>query len=106
MDQAPPPLPGTLISILQSQRPLTQELVASLVEVAFALYQTGQAFGVVDGPHAQGKVFNKNKEVLLGALGGPLFEARLQLLEGQSTVLFFLTRSGCAFLKEREKTLA
>ncbi|MCL2626613.1 MAG: hypothetical protein FWD46_07360 [Cystobacterineae bacterium] len=97
---------GTLVSILQSQRPLSQELVASLVEVAFALYQTGQAWGLVDGVYAQGKVFNKNREVLLGTLGGPLFEAKLHLPEGQNTVLFFLTRSGCAFLKERERTLA
>jgi hypothetical protein len=94
---------GTVVSILQSQRPLSQELVASLVEVAFVLYQTGQALGVVDGAYAQGKVLNKNREVLLGTLGGPLFEAKLQLPEGQNTVLFFLTRSGCEFLQQREQ---
>jgi hypothetical protein len=75
------------------------------VEVAFALLQTEQAFGVVDAAYVQGKVFNKNREVLLGTLGGPLFEAKLQLPEGQNKVLFFLTRSGCAFLKERERAL-
>ena len=99
--KAPPPLLGTLVSILQSQRPLSQELVGVLVEVAFVLHQTGQAVGLVDGTYAQGKVFNKNREVLLGTLGGPLFEARLQLPEGQNKVLFFLTRSGCAFLAAR-----
>jgi len=96
-------MPATLVSILQSQKPLSQELVASLVEVAFALYQTGQAWGLVEGAYVQGKVFNKNREVLLGTLGGPLFEAKLQLPQGNNTVLFFLTRSGCALLQEREK---
>ena len=99
--KAPPPLSGTLVSILQSQRPLSQELVATLVEVAFMLHQTGQAVGLVDVAHAQGKVFNKNREVLLGTLGGPLFEATLQLPEGDNKVLFFLTRSGCTLLAAR-----
>jgi hypothetical protein len=98
-DQAPPY--WTLISVLFSTQPLTPALAMTLHQTAYDLYQRGDSVGQVAGDLISGKVHNLRKEVHLGGIAGPAFEAEIDTERGSGTVRFLLTRQGLEMMEAR-----
>jgi hypothetical protein len=91
-----------LISVLFSTVPLTEALAMRLHHAALDLYRRDQGKTKLQGDLVQGEVRNLKKDLLLGTLGGPGFEARLDTERGAGTVRFLLTRQGIEMMAERE----
>lgn len=83
-----------LISVLFSSVPLTPVLAMTLHQAAFELYESGGGFTPVAGDMLQGRVTNLKREMLLGTIGGPAFEASIETERGKGMVRFLLTRDG------------
>ncbi len=98
-DQAPPY--WTLISVLFSSQPLTPALAMTLHQTAYELYQRGDSVGQVAGDLISGKVHNLRKEVHLGGIAGPAFEAEIDTERGSGRVRFLLTRQGLELMQAR-----
>lgn len=96
-DQAPPY--WTLISVLFSTQPLTPALAMTLHQTAYDLYQRGDSVGQVAGDLISGKVHNLRKEVHLGGIAGPAFEAEIDTERGSGMVRFLLTRQGLEMMQ-------
>lgn len=95
--QAPPY--WTLISVLFSTQPLTPALAMTLHQTAYDLYQRGDAVGQVAGDLISGKVRNLRKDVQLGGIAGPAFEAEIDTERGSGVVRFLLTRQGLEMME-------
>jgi hypothetical protein len=93
MAEQPPPT-WLLISVLFSSVPLTAALAATLHAAAYELYRRDGAAAPVSGDVVSGRVRNLRKEMLLGTIGGPAFEAELETERGPGKVRFLLTRQG------------
>ena len=100
-EQQPPPA-WLLISVLFSSLPLTPALAATLHQAAYDLYRRGAGAAPVAGDTMNGRVLNLRKDMLLGTIGGPAFEAELETERGQGKVRFLLTRQGIELMKGRE----
>ena len=87
-----------LLSVLFSSQPLTPPLAMSLLQVALDLHRRDASAGEVQGELAQGQVRNLRKHVMLGAIGGPSFEASVETERGSGTVRFLLTREALQLL--------
>lgn len=83
-----------LISVLFSSQPLTAPLAMCLHQAAYELFKRNDAQGQVAGDFISGKVRNLRKEVQVGGIGGPAFEAEIETERGSGVVRFFLTRQG------------
>lgn len=83
-----------LMSVLFSSQPLTPALAMTLHEAAYELYERDGSVREVSGDMVQGKVRNLHKDVLLGTIGGPAFEAEVETERGAGLVRFLLTRQG------------
>jgi hypothetical protein len=92
-----------LISVLFSSQPLTPSLAMTLHQAAYDLYARDGSVGEVAGDLLSGKVRNLKKDVLLGTIGGPAFEAEIETERGAGVVRFLLTREGLAQLHRQEK---
>jgi hypothetical protein len=103
MTDQPPPY-WLLLSVLFSSLPLSSALAMYLCQVAYDLYQHDKAMSPVAGDLAQGKVLNLRKEVLLGTLSGPAFEAQLETERGPGVVRFLLTRQGLELMAAQQQT--
>jgi hypothetical protein len=90
----PPPPAWLLISVLFSSVPLTGALAQVLHQAAVDLYRRNAAVGDVAGDLVSGRVRNLKKDMLLGTIGGPAFEAELDTARGPGRVRFLLTRQG------------
>jgi hypothetical protein len=90
----PPPPTWLLISVLFSSVPLTAALAATLHRAALDLYTRDGAAAPVAGDVVSGRVLNLRKDMLLGTIGGPAFEAELETERGPGKVRFLLTRQG------------
>jgi hypothetical protein len=99
-EQQPPPT-WLLISVLFSSVPLTPALAATLHETAYDLYTRGAGAKRVAGDLVSGRVRNLRKDMLLGTIGGPAFEAELDTARGHGKVRFLLTRQGIDLMHER-----
>lgn len=66
----------------------------TLHHAAFELYERDDARQDILGDMVSGHVRNLRKEVLLGTIGGPAFEAKIETEKGAGTVRFLLTRQG------------
>jgi hypothetical protein len=88
-----------LISVLFSTQPLTSALAMCLHQAAFELYKRNDTVGQVAGDLISGQVRNLRKEVLVGSIGGPAFEAEIETERGSGTVRFFLTRQGIELME-------
>jgi hypothetical protein len=97
--QAPPY--WTLISVLFSTQPLTPSLAMTLHQTAYELYQRNDAVGQVAGDLISGKVRNLRKDVQLGGIAGPAFEAEIDTERGSGVVRFLLTRQGLELMEAR-----
>lgn len=81
-----------LISVLFSSIPLTPALAGALLEAARTLVRTGAGVQEVAGDALSGRVTDLRKEVVLGGISGPTFEARLETERGAAHVRYLLTR--------------
>ncbi len=96
-EQSPPY--WRLLSVLFSSQPLTPPLAMSLLQVALDLHRRDASAGEVQGELAQGQVRNLRQHVVLGSIGGPSFEARVETERGSGTVRFLLTREALQLLE-------
>ncbi len=87
-----------LMSVLFSSQPLTPALAMTLHQAAYELYERDGSVREVSGDLVQGKVRNLHKDVLLGTIGGPAFEAEVETERGAGLVRFLLTRPGLELL--------
>ena len=83
-----------LIAVLQSNVPLVPALSARLYHAARDLYKTDQGSVRLSGDLAMGEVRSLKKDLLLGSIAGPGFEADLDTPHGSGRVRFILTRQG------------
>ncbi len=80
-----------LIAVLFSTQPLTPALAMTLTEAAFTLHKDARPSLDVAGDFGAGRVRSMNQNAVLGAIGGPVFEARLETDKGDATVRYILT---------------
>ena len=99
MAQPQPPPSWLLISVLFSSVPLTASLAATLHQAAYDLYTRDGAAAPVAGDVVSGRVRNLRKDMLLGTIGGPAFEAELETDRGPGKVRFLLTRDGIELMR-------
>jgi hypothetical protein len=93
-DKSPPY--WVLISVIFSSLPLTPALAMTLHEAALDLFRNDRAVGQVAGDMVSGRVVNLKKDMLLGTIAGPAFEAEIDTERGHGKVRFLLTREGLA----------
>jgi hypothetical protein len=105
MPEQPPPT-WLLISVLFSSVPLTAALAATLHRAAFELYTRDGAAAPVAGDVVSGRVRNLRKDMLLGTIGGPAFEAELETERGPGKVRFLLTRQGIELMQGASRARA
>ncbi len=86
----------TLLSILFSTQPLTPALSMCLFEAAMALHESGAGGQNVAGDTISGVVRNLHRDVALGGIAGPLFEAEVETERGSGKVRFLLTQQALA----------
>ena len=98
-EQSPPY--WVLISVLFSSQPLTPALAMTLHQAAYELYQRGEEARAVEGALLNGTVRNLRKDVQMGTLSGPAFEAEIQTERGAGVVRFLLTRQGLELLQQQ-----
>lgn len=98
-EQAPPY--WLLISVLFSSVRLTPALALALHEAAYDLWSRDAGVGEVAGDVVSGRVRNLRKDMLLGTIGGPAFEADLDTARGAGKVRFLLTREGLELMRSR-----
>lgn len=91
-DKSPPY--WVLISVLASSLPLNPTLAMTLHQAALELFRKDQAVGQVAGDMISGRVVNLKKDLLLGTISGPAFEAEIDTERGHGKVRFLLTRQG------------
>lgn len=96
----PDPPYWVLISVLFSSQPLTPTLAMCLHEAALSLYRAGRGSGEVAGDLIRGKVRNLQKDVVMGTISGPAFEAEIETERGSGVVRFLLTRQGLELMAE------
>jgi len=99
-DEVPPY--WMLLSVLFSSIPLQPPLAMALYHVAYELERTSAGEGEVSSGLAQGRVKNLRRDVVLGSIGGPSFEAELETERGKASVRFLLTRQGLRMRSEQE----
>ena len=104
-DDSTPPY-WYLISVLFSSQPLTPALAMCLHQTAYELLKRNDTVGQVAGDLISGKVRNLRKEVLVGSVGGPSFEAEIETERGSGVVRFFLTRQGIELLEGKVPEVA
>ena len=81
-----------LIAVLQSTTPLSPALAMRLCHAALALHRESRAVEKLTGELAVGEVRRLDRSLVLGAIGGPGFEAELDTPTGHGSVRFILTR--------------
>ncbi|OJH34320.1 hypothetical protein [Cystobacter ferrugineus] len=98
-EQSPPY--WVLISVLFSSQPLTPALAMTLHQAAYDLYRRGDSEQPVAGDLLTGRVRNLRKDVQMGTIVGPAFEAEIETERGSGTVRFLLTRQGLELMKDQ-----
>ena len=98
MADQPPPY-WVLISVLFSSQPLSPSLAMTLHQAAYDLYRRGDSAQPVAGDLLTGTVRNLRKDVQMGAIAGPAFEAEIETERGSGVVRFLLTRQGLELME-------
>jgi len=99
---SPPPY-WLLIAVLSSSLPLRPEVSLRLYQAAFRLHRSGENIERLQGDLLQGKVVRLHKDLAIGSVVGPAFEAEISTESGEGVVHFLLTRQGLE-LGEEEAT--
>jgi hypothetical protein len=92
-----------LIAVLHSTVPLVEPLALRLFRAALELRRENLGKTKITGDLATGEVRSLGRDLLLGSIGGPGFEAELDTPRGHGLVRFLLTREGLD-LAEGEET--
>jgi hypothetical protein len=100
-DDARDRLKWQLVSVLFSTQPLTASLARVLFDAAWELYRSDGERAPIRAPLAQGHIENLRKDVLLGTVGGPSFEATIDTERGAATVRFVITRQGLELMAQQ-----
>lgn len=100
MSDAPPPY-WVLISVLFSSQPLSPSLAMTLHQAAYDLYRRGDPVQPVVGDMLTGKVHNLSRDVQMGSISGPAFEAEIETERGSGVVRFLLTRQGLELMEQQ-----
>lgn len=100
-DEQRPPY-WLLISVLFSSLPLTPVVAGQLYDAAYELYRRDESAMTLRGEMLRGEVRNLRKVMLLGAIGGPGFEASIDTERGSGTVRFMLTKQGIEHRAEQQ----
>lgn len=90
----PPASHWLLIAVLSSNLPLRPEVSLRLYQAAYRLHRTQGNVEKLVGDLLSGKVTRLNKDLALGTVTGPAFEAELSTPHGEGRVHFLLTRQG------------
>ncbi len=85
-----------LIAVLQSSVQLDQAVAMRLYRAALSLHAASASVEKIQGDLASGEVRRLGKTMLIGAIGGPAFEADLDTPRGSGKVRFVLTDEGLA----------
>lgn len=91
-----------LISVLASTIPLSDAASIALYDSACEMIEAKQEEAALHGELVTGTIKNLGRDVLLGTLGGPLFEADVISGGTSGNVRFLVTRQGLA-LRERKR---
>jgi hypothetical protein len=83
-----------LIAVLQSTVPLAEPLAMRLYHAARDLHERQAGKVKLSGDLATGELRRTGKDLLIGSIGGPGFEAELDTPQGSGLVRFLLTREG------------
>lgn len=83
-----------LIAVLSSNLPLKPEVSLRLYHAAFRLHTKGLHVEKLQGDLLNGRVTRLGKELALGSVVGPAFEAEISTEHGEGKVNFLLTRQG------------
>lgn len=90
-----------LISVLFSTQPLTPALAMTLHQAAYELHRRGDGMKEVAGDMLSGRVVSLRKDVALGGITGPAFEAEIDTERGSGVVRFVLTRQGLELMQQQ-----
>ncbi len=90
----PPPPYWLLIAVLSSSLPLRPEVSLRLYQAAFRLHRSGETVERLQGDLLRGKVVRLHKDLAIGSVVGPAFEAEISTEAGEGVVHFLLTRQG------------
>lgn len=92
-----------LIAVLSSNVPLQKEVSLRLYQAAYRLHHTQQSVERLQGDLLTGRVIRLNKDLALGSVTGPAFEAEISTAQGEGRVHFLLTRQGLELGDEAEQ---
>lgn len=92
----PPAGPWLLIAVLTSTFPMAPAMAMRLYRGAVELERTGGGVEHIVGDLGVGELRRLGRDLRIGVLGGPGFEAELDTPEGKGLVRFILTRQGLA----------
>jgi hypothetical protein len=95
-----------LIAVLQSTVPLEGPLAMRLYHAAMELQREEGDRSSLTGDLAMGEVRRLGRDLLIGSIGGPGFEAELDTPRGSGRVRFILTRQGLGLDEEPAATAA
>lgn len=91
------PDPGSywlLIAVLSSNVPLRPEVSMRLYQAAYRLHHRQENVEKLVGDLVTGKVMRLMKDMALGSVTGPAFEAEISTPHGEGRIHFLLTRQG------------
>ena len=91
------PDPGSywlLIAVLSSNVPLRPEVSMRLYHAAYRLHHRQENVELLQGDLITGKVMRLAKDMALGSVTGPAFEAEISTPQGEGRIHFLLTRQG------------
>ena len=105
---SPPRAPGgadpvpywLLIAVLASNLPLRPEVTMRLFQAAYRLHKRQENVERITGDLLNGKVVRLQRDMALGSVTGPAFEADISTPPGEGRVHFLLTRQGLELADE------
>lgn len=83
-----------LIAVLFSTVPLSPEQAQRLYQAALRLHREGGSVERLQGDLLTGRVARLGKDLAMGSITGPAFEAQIATERGEGVVRFLLTRQG------------
>lgn len=89
-----------LIAVLASNLPLRPEVTMRLFQAAYRLHKRDENLERLHGDLLTGKVVRLGRDMVLGSVSGPAFEAEISTPQGEGRVNFLLTRQGLEIADE------
>jgi hypothetical protein len=83
-----------IIAVLSSNVPLRPEVSMRLYQAAYRLHHRQENVELLQGDLVSGKVLRLSKDLALGSVTGPAFEAEISTPQGEGRIHFLLTRQG------------